>query len=121
MTPGTETSLVFTFEDRATGSTRSILAPTETAARGSLGGVWTDDERAPARAPCPIEDLPQLLKEAQALEQAAHEACLEANPIRKTRIAAAEIIGRVNALAEKYRQADAWVQELIRISAVARR
>ena len=117
MTP----SQVFTFEDRATGSTRSILAPAEAAARLSLGGVWTDEERACGRAPCPIEDLPQLLKEAQAAERAAHQACLEANLIRKTRMATAEVTGRLNALAEKYRQAEGWVKELIRISFVARR
>ena len=121
MTPNAETNLVFTFEDQATGSSRSILAPNEAAARLLLGGNWIDKERTPGRAPNRIEDLAELLKEAQAAERAAHQAYLDANPIRRTRIATAEILGRINALAEKQRQAQAWVQELIRISVVTHR
>jgi hypothetical protein len=75
-----------------------------------------DAERTPGRLPCQIEDLQELLKEAQTAKRVAHQACLDANPMRRTRITTAEILAQVNALAEKHRQADAWVQELIRIS-----
>jgi hypothetical protein len=121
MTPNVETELVFTFEDQASGLKRSIRAPNEAAARLSLGGVWVDAERAPGRHPCRIDDLLELLKEAQAAERVAHEACVGANSIRRTRMTTAEVLAQVNALAEKHRQADAWVQELIRISTVAKR
>ena len=121
MTPNAETELVFTFEDQATGLKRSIRAPNEAAARLRLGGVWVDAERTPARHPCRVDDLPELLKEARTAERAAHEARVGANPIRRTRLATAEVLAQVNALAAKHRQTDAWVQEIIRISAVAKR
>jgi hypothetical protein len=121
MTPNAETELVFTFEDQATGLKRSIRAPNEAAARLWLGGVWVDAERTPGRNPCRVDDLLELLKEAQTAERAAHEARVGANPIRRTRLATAEVLAQVNALAAKHRQTGAWVQELIRISAVAKR
>ena len=121
MTPNAKTELVFTFEDQATGLKRSIRAPNEAAARLWLGGVWVDAERTPGRHPCRVDDLLELLKEAQTAERAAHEARMDANPMRKTRLATAEVLAQVNALAAKHRQTDAWLQEIIRISAVAKR
>lgn len=121
MAPSSETQLVFTFEDQATGLKRSIRAPNEAAARMWLGGVWVDAERTPGRHPRRVDDLLELLKEAQTAERAAHEARVGANPIRRTRLATAEVLAQVNALAAKHRQTDAWVQEIIRISAVAKR
>ena len=116
-----ETNLVFTFRDQTSGAIRSILAPNEGAARLWLAGIWTDEKRTPGHVWCAVEDLPKLLEKAEAMERSAHEAWLNANSIRKTRTAATEVLGQVNALAQRYRQAEGWVQELTRISTVARR
>ena len=72
--------MLFTFEDQETGELRSVIAANEAAARLQLGGIWTDVERTNAFAPCEIDGLPTLFREAQAAEEAAVRAMKEANP-----------------------------------------
>jgi hypothetical protein len=56
--------MLYTFEDLETRA----VAVNEAAARLQLGGIWTDVERTTAFAPCEIDGLPAIFRDAQAAE-----------------------------------------------------
>jgi hypothetical protein len=105
----------YTFEDQETGELRSIAAPNESAARLSLGGIWTQVERAVAWTPCNIDGLNRLLEEAQVEEREAHAAVLAANPMGKARFTTPEALAAFTAAQERHRKAQARCSELARL------
>jgi hypothetical protein len=110
--------MMFTFEDQETGELRSTVAPNEAAARLQLGGTWTDVERTAAWQPCEIANLPDLLREAQAAEEAARREMTAANPMGQG-ITTPEALARFTEAQEKYRKLKAHRQELMRLMASA--
>jgi hypothetical protein len=75
--------IVFTFEDRVDGTTRSIIAQNEAAVRLRLGGIWVEVGRTAARMPRDVADLPEMLHGAQVAEEEASCEMLAANPMGK--------------------------------------
>ncbi len=96
--------MLYTFEDLETGDVRSAVAVNEAAARLQLGGIWTDVERTTAFAPCKIDGLPAIFREAQAAEEAALRAMVEANPMGKGRFTTSEALADLTAAQEKHRK-----------------
>jgi hypothetical protein len=107
--------LLYTFRDRTTGEIRDIGAPDEAAARTSLGGVWTDRERAPSWTACEIGDLDKVLADAMKEERRALDAALELNPLhRKRRATTPETLAAFSQARERHRTAKARVRDLMR-------
>jgi hypothetical protein len=107
--------MLFTFEDQETGELHSIIAANEAAARLQLGGIWTDVERTAAWTPCDIDKLPAIYREAEADEQAAQRAMMEANPMGKVRFTTPEALAQLTAAQEKYQKRKARREELMRL------
>ena len=107
--------MLFTFEDQETGELRSVIAVNEAAARLQLGGSWVDVERTAAWTPCEIAGLPGIYREAEADEQAAHRAMMEANPMGKARFTTPEALAQLTAAHERYRKCKARREELMRL------
>jgi hypothetical protein len=105
--------MLFTFEDQESGELRSVIAANEAAARLQLGGIWTDVERTNAFAPCEIDGLPTLFREAQAAEEAAVCAMKEANPMGKGRFTTPEALANFTAAQQKHRKCQARRKELM--------
>jgi len=51
--------LLYSFQDQTTGEIRDVRAPSEDAARTTLGGIWTDRTRAASWTAC--EPLPSSI------------------------------------------------------------
>src|SRR6266849_260480 len=109
--------MLFTFEDQESGELRSIIAPNEAAARLQLGGIWIDVERTAAWERCEIADLPEMFREAQAAEAAAHREEMAANPMMdQRRFTTPEALAKFTAAQEKHRKLQAHRQELTRLT-----
>jgi hypothetical protein len=111
--------MLYTFEDLETGDVRSAVAANEAAARLQLGGIWTDVERTVAFAPCEIDGLPAIFREAQAAEEAAFRAMNEANPMGKARFTTPEALADSTTAEEKHRKCQSRREELMRLMIAA--
>jgi hypothetical protein len=110
--------MLFTFEDQETGELRDIIAPNEAAARLRLGGIWTDIERTAAWQPCEIAGLPEIFRETQAAEEAAHREAMVANPMGRGGTIQ-EALNALTAAQEKHRKLQARRQALMHLMAAA--
>jgi hypothetical protein len=111
--------MLFTFEDQETGELRDTLAPNKAAARLQLGGIWTDIERTAAWQPCEIAGLPEIFREAQAAEEAAHHEAMAANPMGQGRFTSPEALAKLTAAQEKHRKLQVRRQALMHLVAAA--
>jgi hypothetical protein len=111
--------MLYTFEDLRTGDLRSAVAMNEAAARLQLGGIWTDVERTNAFAPCEIDGLPAIFREAQAAEGAAARAMEEANPMGKGRFTTPEALADFMAAQEQHRKCQSRRKELMHLMIAA--
>jgi hypothetical protein len=108
--------LLYSFQDRTTGEIRDIGAPSETAARSSLGGIWTDRDRATTWTACDIGDANKVLAEAMKQERRALDASLAVNPHRPGRqTGSAQMMADFAKAQERHRQAKSRVRELMRM------
>ena len=110
--------MLYTVEDLETGNVRSAVAVNEAAARLQLGDIWTDVERPTAFAPCEIDGLPAIFREAQATEEAALRAMNEASPMGKGRFTTPDALADFTAQ-EKHRKCQSRREELMRLMIAA--
>jgi hypothetical protein len=109
--------LLFTFEDHENGELRSTIAPNEAAARLQLGGVWIDFERTFAWAPCEIDNLPDLYRQAEVAEARALREAEAADPMGKGRLTTPEALAKLSQAQEKHRKLKAHRRELMYLMA----
>jgi hypothetical protein len=107
--------MLYTFEDLETRA----VAVNEAAARLQLGGIWTDVERTTAFAPCEIDGLPAIFRDAQAAEEAALRAMNEANPMGKGKFTTPDALADFTAAEEKHRECQSRREELMRLMIAA--
>ncbi len=111
--------MLYTFEDLETGDLRSAVATNEAAARFQLGGIWTDVERTTAFQPCDIDGLPAIFREAQAVEEAARQEMMAANPMGKGRVTTPKALAAFTAAQEKHSKLQARREELMHLMIAA--
>ena len=111
--------MLYTFEDLETGDVRSAVAVNEAAARLQLGGIWSDVERTTAFAPCEVDGLPAIFREAQEAEEAARHAMMVANPMGKGRVTTPEALAAFTAATEKHSKLQARREELMHLMIAA--
>jgi hypothetical protein len=108
--------LLYTFQDQTTGEIRDVRASSETAARVSLGGVWTDRARVPSWTACDLGDLDKVLSAAMQEERRALDAALELNPLHpRRRVSTSETLAGFSTAQDRHRKAKARVRELMRL------
>jgi hypothetical protein len=106
--------MLFTFEDLESGTRRSIIAPTEAAARLRLGAIWTEVERTTAKMPRDKADWPEVYRETQVAEEQAYHKMLAANPMGQ-RLTTPEALATFNAATERYSKLRAHREELLHL------
>jgi hypothetical protein len=107
--------LLYSFQDQTTGEIRDVRAPSEDAARTSLGGIWTDRTRAASWTACDIGDLHMVLSEAMREERRALDAELKVHPHHCAKRVTPQMLEEFAQAQDLHRKAKARVRQLMRM------